>query len=149
MKKFILIFLFCLLSIVPARAYYVETEWRIVDFVGSLIGRNAHNLIGEIQSIVKYNIKGPFYNCQKGMWWTYNRYTTEELFANPEFHLLKDLNDKLNLDDDMYFVHRLTCNGVAEGDVIMNFYPFITTHSQKVAYFIMDGGVFIFEDTKH
>ena len=61
------------------------------------------------------------------------KYKLEDLFANPEFHLLKDLNDQLNLDDNMYYVHRLTCNGVVEGDAIMNFYPFITTDAKNNA----------------
>ena len=149
MKKFILIFIFFFLSTIPTKANYVETEWRIVDFVGSMIVRDEKELFGKVQTIIKHNIKGPFYNCQGGMWWTYNKYKLEDLLANPEFHLLKDLNDQLNLSDNIYYVHRLTCNGVVEGDAIMNFYPFITTDAKNNAYFIMDGGVFILEDIRN
>ena len=124
---------------------FVETKWRVVDFVGDLVWKNPNEFIGQTQSIIKHNVEGPFYNCEYGMFWTYNKYTLEDLLANPEFKMLVMYNDQLKLEDELYFVHRLTCNGVAEGDIMMNFYPFIVSDVSKKAYYIMDQGVFVFE----
>tara|TARA_X000000368_G_scaffold65640_1_gene46896 strand:+ start:157 stop:597 length:441 start_codon:yes stop_codon:yes gene_type:complete len=144
MKKVLLLF-FLIAFPTKSYSYFVETEWTIVGFVGDLVWKNPNELIGKKQSIVKHNVKGPFYNCEYGMMWSYNKYTLPDLLANPEFDILKMHEDKLNLDDDLYFVHRLSCNGVAEGDVMMNFWPFIVSDKAKNAYYIMDQGVFIFE----
>lgn len=146
MLKFFFLLLFLFSS--QTKADSIEGgDWIVTDFVGEAVFIKPDEIIGQKQKFYD-GIEGIFLNCKWGSVWTYKIYNSlDELISNKEFELMGEHKDHLNLQEDIYYVHRLSCSGEREGDIMMNLYPFITTENPDTqkAYFIFEMGVFELE----
>ena len=140
MRKF-LGFLFILLSMInPSYAYFIETNWEVVDFVGAPIFIKPENVVGKRQYFEGGFAKGVFYSCDfAGQYKTYTYYKKEEFLSNPEFEPFKRHN--IILEEDI-FVHRISCNGSKEGERKV-LYPFVTQSTPNKAFYLFEDVIFM------
>jgi len=89
---------------------FIDTKWKVMDFLGEAWFADTKNIIGKTQDFYKGWSEGVFYSCDyAGQSATYNSYTRDEFLKNKEFSLFKKF--KVNFIDEEIFVHRITCNG--------------------------------------
>ena len=143
----LILFIFLLFSFQIKAASIEGGDWIVTDFVGEFVYVEPNEIVGQKQKFYD-GIEGVFLNCQWGSVWTYNKYDTlEELLTNKEFRLMAEFKDHFNLQEEVYFVHRLSCGGTREGDTMMSLYPFITdaNPNNNKAYYIFEMGIFELE----
>ena len=143
MKNLLIITLFCSLNI---HASFLETKWDLVKFVGerwqSQRYEDHQNLKDKYQSFNRGYAAGMFYECEaQGQSYTYNTYTPDEFFSNPEMEHFKKNKEELNFNDEDIFVHRITC--AKTSDVL---YPFVTQEKNNNAFYQFEGGIYVLKD---
>jgi hypothetical protein len=85
--------------------------------------------------------EGVFYQCDyAGQSSTYNTYSIEDFFGNPEFELFNGYCDEIELSSTKVFVHRITCAGNGDSVSRKVLSPF--TKRLKSAWYMYEGGVF-------
>ena len=142
LKKVVLVgYLITCPSILSAQ--YIDTKWKVMDFLGEAWFADTKNIIGKTQDFYKGWSKGVFYSCDyAGQSATYNSYTPDEFLKNKEFSLFKKF--KVDFIDEEIFVHRITCNGNKGFDRKV-MYPFITQNNSKKGYYVFEGAIYILE----
>ena len=120
---------------------FIDTKWKVIDFLGEAWFADPKNIIGKTQDFYKGWSKGVFYSCDyAGQSATYNSYTPDEFLKNKEFSLFKKF--KVNFIDEEIFVHRITCNGNKGFDRKV-MYPFITQNNSKKGYYLYEGAIYV------
>ena len=118
---------------------FIDTKWKVMDFLGEAWFADTKNIIGKTQDFYKGWSKGVFYSCDyAGQSATYNSYTPDEFLKNKEFSLFKKF--KVKFIDEEIFVHRITCNGKKGFDRKV-MYPIITQNNSKKGYYAFEGPV--------
>ena len=142
MKRFLLSLIFILFA-PNAFGQFIDTKWKVMDFLGEAWFADTKNIIGKTQDFYKGWSEGVFYSCDyAGQSATYNSYTPDEFLKNKEFSLFKKF--KVNFIDEEIFVHRITCNGKKGFDRKV-MYPFITQNNSKKGYYVFEGAIYILE----
>ena len=71
---------------------FIDTKWKVMDFLGEEWFADTKNIIGKTQDFYKGLSKGGFYSCDyAGQSATYNSYTPDELLKIRNFLCLKNL----------------------------------------------------------
>ena len=141
--KKILPVILALISTAVSAGPFVDTNWKVVGYVGEAWFANPSKIIGKHQYFFKGEAAGVFYSCDfGGQSKTYTKYTPEEFLANKEFVLFNE--DGIKLGDGEIYAHRISCNGNEEAarKVI---YPFVTQDNSKKAYYLFEGAIYILE----
>ena len=140
MKQLLAIALLILGFFKPSYAYFIETNWEVVDYVGSTAFIKPDDVVGKNQFFQGGFAKGVFYSCDfAGQYMTYTSYKREDFLANPEFEIFKRYN--VLLEEDV-FVHRLSCNGATDSDRRV-LYPFVTQTTPNKAFYLFEGAIFM------
>ena len=135
--------LLVLISATVSAAPFVETNWKVVDYVGEAWFANPSNIIGKHQYFFKGEAAGVFYACDfGGQSKTYTKYPPEEFLANKEFVRFND--NGIELGDGQIYVHRISCNGTEEAARRV-IYPFVTQDDSNKAYYLFEGAIYILE----
>ena len=141
--KSIFFLIVLLFNVSHALGQYIDTKWKVIEFLGESWFADTKNIIGKTQDFYKGWSEGVFYSCDyAGQSKTYNSYKLEEFLRNKEFSLFKKLN--VNFVDGDIFVHRITCNGKRGSDRKV-MYPFITQNDSKKGYYLYEGAIYILE----
>ncbi|MGB1361352.1 MAG: hypothetical protein ACPG8V_04470 [Alphaproteobacteria bacterium] len=142
MKKILILMPFLFIPFISYAANTVNGYWKITSLADTKYEYDdyGNTRIGKHQEFNWGQAWGPFFNCGIGlMKMTYNTYTHEEFFKNPEFKLFKELNIKFEKGD--IYVQRITCTSEKYGESSV-FYPFVTQR-----YKISKKGYYLFSDT--
>jgi hypothetical protein len=132
-----------LISTTVSEAQFVDTNWKVVGYVGEAWFANPSKIIGKHQYFFKGEAYGVFYVCDfGGQSKTYTKYTPEEFLANKEFVLFN--KDDIELGDGQLYVHRISCNGPEEVARRV-LYPFVTQDDSNKAYYLFEGAIYILE----
>ena len=125
--------------------YLDGTYWLITDYAGEKWYSEEDKIIGNYQNFYKGYAEGYFYECDyKGQSKTYNSYSLNTFFKNPEFDLFEKHKSKMQLEDSTIYVHRITCHGdsVTERKVL---YPLVTQEDK--AFYLYEGAIFFMKAT--
>ena len=132
-----------LISTTVSEAQFVDTNWKVIGYVGEAWFANPSKIIGKHQYFFKGEAAGVFYACDfGGQSMTYTKYTPEEFLANKEFVLFNE--DGIELGDGQLYVHRISCNGPEEAARRV-LYPFVTQDDSNKAYYLFEGAIYILE----
>ena len=135
--------MFVLISTTVSAAPFVDTNWKVIGYVGEAWFANPSKIIGKHQYFFKGEAAGVFYACDfEGQSMTYTKYTPEEFLANKEFVRFND--DGIELGDGQIYVHRISCNGLEEAARKV-LYPFVTQDNSNKAYYLFEGAIYILE----
>ncbi len=144
MKKILFLFLISFkVNAIP----FVETKWQIKEYYGEAWYADTTKIIGKFQEFNRGYSEGVFFNCDYGgQSYTYTKYKSlDEFLNNKEFLLFKKLINKIKIDGENIYVHRITCNGNNELERKV-FYPFITYENINFAYYLFEGAIYKFEN---
>lgn len=140
MKQLLTVTLLILGLFKPSYAYFIETNWEVVDSVGKPIFIKPENVVGKRQYFEGGFAKGVFYSCDfAGQYMTYTHYTKDEFLSNPEFEAFERHN--IILEEDIY-VHRISCNGNKESKRMV-LYPFVTQSTPNKAFYLFEDVIFM------
>ena len=132
-----------LISTTVSAAPFVDTNWKVIGYVGEAWFANPSKIIGKHQYFFKGEATGVFYACDfGGQSKTYTKYPPEEFLANKEFVRFND--NGIELGDGQIYVHRISCNGLEEAARKV-LYPFVTQDNSKKAYYLFEGAIYILE----
>ena len=135
--------IFVLISTTVSAAPFVDTNWKVIGYVGEAWFANPSKIIGKHQYFFKGEAAGVFYACDfEGQSMTYTKYTPEEFLANKEFVRFND--DGIELGDGQIYVHRISRNGLEEAARKV-LYPFVTQDNSNKAYYLFEGAIYILE----
>mgnify|MGYP001289876919 FL=1 len=144
--KYLIILIFSL----NVSAEFLETKWTVTDHVGDLWYAKKENLIGKNQIFDGGYAEGVFYSCDfAGQSMTYNTYKFKDILKNKELSQkgnLEKVLDKnyLNSEGQVFFVHRITCNGKSISDRKV-MYPFITAKNSNKGFYLYEGAIITLE----
>jgi hypothetical protein len=140
LKQLLILTLITLSILKPSHAYFIETNWKVADYVGSTIFVEPNDVVGKNQYLKGGFAEGVFYSCNfAGQHMTYTNYKREEFLRNPEFEMFK--RHKIILEEDIY-VHRVSCNGTEDSERRV-LYPFVTQTTPHKAFYLFEGTIFM------
>ena len=143
MKKILPVIL-VLFSTTVSAAPFIDTNWKVIGYVGEAWFAYPPSIIGKHQYFFKGEAYGVFYVCDfGGQSKTYTKYTPEEFLANKEFVLFNE--DGIELGDGQIYVHRISCNGGSKPAARKVLYPFVTQDDSNKAYYLFEGAIYILE----
>lgn len=142
-KKICLILLACFGFSSPLKADFLETTWVVEKFTGEAWFLTPSDFVSQRQSFYRGYAEGVFYTCRyEGQSATYNRYSIENFFENPEFDDFKVLREEMSNGATTLYVHRITCANPEDSSSPKVLYPFITNDVRKQSWYLLEGGVF-------
>ena len=142
-EKIILICCSTLLFFNSALANCIDTEWTVKSHVGETWFADSKTIIGKKQDFHKGWASGIFYSCDfAGQSATYNKYSQSEFYNNKEFQLFGKYRSEIKFDDDIIYVHRISCNGEKGKSQRAVLYPFITTDKGFNAFYLFEGAIY-------
>jgi len=142
-EKIFLILCSASLFVNTALANCIDTEWIVKSLAGETWFAESKTIIGKKQEFHKGWASGIFYSCDfAGQSKTYNKYTQSEFYNNKEFELFGKYRSEIKFDDDIIYVHRISCNGEKGKSQRAVLYPFITTEKGSNAFYLFEGAIY-------